>query len=42
MFCRKCLAKGRKVNMTVDAKEKQYKCPACDEEIEWDKQEDNE
>jgi len=39
MYCRKCLAKRKKINMDVNQEEQSYECPACGKVIAWEKNE---
>lgn len=37
MYCRKCLNKGKKVNMQTKTKEGEYVCPKCNHKVKWHK-----
>jgi transposase-like protein len=35
MYCRKCIEKGKTINMIVDAEKKRYVCPKCNHLVNW-------
>lgn len=35
MYCRKCLKKGKKINMNVELVEQCYICPECKNIVIW-------
>jgi len=41
MYCRKCLKKGKKINMNVEIVEQCYICPECKNIVIWSKEGDD-
>jgi len=35
MYCRKCMRKGKKINMKTDIENRRYICLECENIVEW-------
>lgn len=40
MYCRECMKKEKKVNMSILVEEGAYVCPSCGNRINWGKKEE--